>query len=1296
MSSGKNGSSSSKSKNRNKHKASLLNTNKANANNKTSSNAKVDDIFKVSQGVGCNSLSNRYGSGQLNVIIKEEPVSDQEQRNFSESDSDSESDKNKSGKKKFDKNLGTKKMEKSQKNNKTKKPDSKNSIKIEHPNDNRTDDSSSYDNNGNSDENSNDSGQNGNNLMQEHRVVIKCENDENTIESESTSTTASSSFVTMPTTSINTTIAGGDSMALKTLGSTDMIKTEVSDLKENTNLDKSSSSVDDFDNEKPSKMVTINTCLQYDSEIYNDEVNVRKFHKYQRNIELTNNLQITQFDIINEAFSAESNITENAIENMPHHQLVHSSSSDSESDDSDVANDLDDTDNSSCDECTAGPCSPSILPPLAYTSAVSSSSTSISSYCNKNFNYLENIAQPVQRLPETNALILNLLLYDTSLNVFKDHNFDSCSLCVCHTASDGTFGNIRGSDSGRYLPINGHTFTETLSTSSLNVNTIGQFETESDHSKHSKNSNLMGYVDIDPIHCSCGYSAIVNRRLSHKSGLFYEDENEITGMAEDPNEIKLREKPSTIFKDLTASTDDFTFSMEKVCGSVSQVIMDYIQEQCTCVQSQANAIQRSIRFVNNTCYYNVEDSFMNVVEFCDAQDIIRVALNNSKLESQFKSRKSNALVKSNSNSVQTNVHKWPYIKASIPPNNKDVLKFMQMLLPVLQGSFNKKYMMRMCEAPYAIQGPLTWRQFHRLASTHSGQCEPQPIPSIVVGHEKEWLSVSPFAIQYWDQLMLEPYSYTRDVAYIVIAPDNEYIVEEAKQFFKELSTMYEMCKLGRHCPIKGCDGVLRSGKCTSEIVNDEFEELYALFEDNKTIEIIKSYVQTCQQHLLPYLTNISSDKSILDPEPEGFNIKDFYVKDKSMSSPMFQPDTPEFSYGSGENKEQNSSFENECDSNASYSNAQTPTPAAPVSNEPVTINSNQNEDEIPPCIIIYVLNPLSFGHESEDLQRLSCIALLRSYSKVLNAVPENIRNNIKLQIISMESILEAGQNCDLLRTSDEMRCLALNIFSQCRRNLTHDVTAKILTGFGTAANLQMVIKNKDCTNRAPYKLYAPPYILSGREETIESSEVFGASTVDTPSSVMYCNYCLSQDQKWLLAVATDERGEMLETTTINIEVANADPNLTNRADSIRRQSLQKLMDFIIGIISQTSQQWRIVIGRVGRIGHGELKAWSWLLCKSSLVKISKQLKDVCEQCSMMFLHSCPSIVSACLLTLEPDTNFRILSDQFTPDERFSQIAMQSTLSTPSDLSCTHILVLPVNASAQVRFFFHNIFVKLLF
>lgn len=35
--------------------------------------------------------------------------------------------------------------------------------------------------------------------------------------------------------------------------------------------------------------------------------------------------------------------------------------------------------------------------------------------------------------------------------------------------------------------------------------------------------------DDEAIRCNCGFSAVVNRRLSYKAGLFIEDELEITG-----------------------------------------------------------------------------------------------------------------------------------------------------------------------------------------------------------------------------------------------------------------------------------------------------------------------------------------------------------------------------------------------------------------------------------------------------------------------------------------------------------------------------------------------------------------------------------------------------------------------------------------------------------------------------------------------------------------------------------------------------------------------------------------------
>lgn len=94
---------------------------------------------------------------------------------------------------------------------------------------------------------------------------------------------------------------------------------------------------------------------------------------------------------------------------------------------------------------------PGFRPPPPPYELPSPATSTASSYLNKNLNSIEAAPTPssgggVQRTPEANSLVLNVLLADTVFNIFRDHNFDSCTLCVCSTDS-----NIRGADAGVYL-----------------------------------------------------------------------------------------------------------------------------------------------------------------------------------------------------------------------------------------------------------------------------------------------------------------------------------------------------------------------------------------------------------------------------------------------------------------------------------------------------------------------------------------------------------------------------------------------------------------------------------------------------------------------------------------------------------------------------------------------------------------------------------------------------------------------------------------------------------------------------
>lgn len=155
------------------------------------------------------------------------------------------------------------------------------------------------------------------------------------------------------------------------------------------------------------------------------------------------------------------------------------------------------------------------------------------------------------------------------------------------------------------------------------------------------------------------------------------------------------------------------------------------------------------------------------------------------------------------------------------------------------------------------------------------------------------------------------------------------------------------------------------------------------------------------------------------------------------------------------------------------------------------------------------------------------------------------------------------------------------------------------------------------------RLYTPPFILAPvKDKQTELGETFGEAS--QKYNVLFVGYCLSHDQRWLLASCTDQHGELLETCIISIDVPNRyvhscaetktciSPTATlvklliklclylksmccacyrarRKNSSVRRVGLQKLWEWCLGLVQVTSLPWRVVIGRLGRMGHGELR-----------------------------------------------------------------------------------------------------------
>lgn len=151
--------------------------------------------------------------------------------------------------------------------------------------------------------------------------------------------------------------------------------------------------------------------------------------------------------------------------------------------------------------------------------------------------------------------MLNIVLGDSMLNVFRDHNFDSCAVCVC---SDGQnwVGTIRGPDAVMYLPETPNRASNSSSSSALRALLPGT-PLQQQQQQFPGMGGPGGFMpppgqpgqqllqqqlqqEEESCRCNCGFSALVNRRLAHQAGLFYEDEVEIVGAAatQDPAQFK--------------------------------------------------------------------------------------------------------------------------------------------------------------------------------------------------------------------------------------------------------------------------------------------------------------------------------------------------------------------------------------------------------------------------------------------------------------------------------------------------------------------------------------------------------------------------------------------------------------------------------------------------------------------------------------------------------------------------------------------------------------------------------------
>uniref|UniRef100_A0A8D3BQ43 Mediator of RNA polymerase II transcription subunit 13 n=1 Tax=Scophthalmus maximus TaxID=52904 RepID=A0A8D3BQ43_SCOMX len=893
---------------------------------------------------------------------------------------------------------------------------------------------------------------------------------------------------------------------------------------------------------------------------------------------------------------------------------------------------------------------------------------------------VEPHARPGPSLPEAHSLYAILLLSDSVLNVFKDRNFDSCCICACNL-------NVKGADVGVYIPDS---------------------------------------TCEDQYRCMCGFSAIVNRRLAHGTGLFLEDELDIYGRTSEVGRAAER-RLALCRRDPTMGNPKAKRPQDAAPASPSVMVL--LQEQCAQPISSLTSLHLPLSCSCHGRKGALLQSWMSEKQWADGSDACVECYNALEQGLQYVDNPTGgkvdpAVVRS------TALHSWPHtnvVEMSML-SSQDMVRMLLSLQPFLQDAIQKKRTGRTWENIQHVQGPLTWQQFHKMAGRGSygseESPEPLPIPTVLLGYDRErdFLALSPLALPFWEKLLLEPYGGQRDVAYVVLCPNSPSLLAAARVFFQELSAVYETCRLGKHRPLGKVsrDGLVRVGE---DVEPEKLEELdvdqwmtgpWAGQQHTDNLSKLKLYAYACKQQLGPQLSALPLDSSLLLP-PKAQPPVNNTPSAQPASTGQTQAWAPDGEQAQGAVSSANAptptgatSGQTGETSQGGTSESKGTSSATPPANTPYnsfslllsfrtseqsrigipTVADSMDGLANPPAVVIYIVDAFlgssaarSEGGEEEEGDEVEAgsiwlLGLLRCYTEMLQTLPEMMRPAL---VVPCQYLLQPASGESRLYLQ-HLRSMAFSCYSQCRRLLPQQTHIKSLTGFGPVSIVNSVLKGPEHPN--PLQLYTPPFILGPtRPKQPEQGEIW--AEIPPRYNVLYVGYCLSHDQRWILVSCTDQQGELLESCIINIDV----PNRARRPKvSARKMGLQKLWEWCIGIIQMTSLPWRIVIGRLGRLGHGELKDWSSLLGEHSLHSIGRQLREACRICGISAVDS-PSILSACLVAMEPQGSFVVMPDAVTMGSVFGRSTalnlQTSQLNTPQDASCTHILVFPTSATTQL-------------
>ncbi|VDM59016.1 unnamed protein product [Angiostrongylus costaricensis] len=581
---------------------------------------------------------------------------------------------------------------------------------------------------------------------------------------------------------------------------------------------------------------------------------------------------------------------------------------------------------------------------------------------------------------------------------------------------------------------------------------------------------------------------------------------------------------------------------------------------------------------------------------------------------------------------------------------------------------------------------------------------PEPIPYINVAAEKDAIRAAPHVVRHWEHLSLGPIDQPKDVLYLAVVPDIYGVIVHLRCKILYLR-MYERMRFGRHIAwptgVDGRDGCVRvgcrtqSGKYPTETTTLDFLNLVEFFMNFQHCSqfALQLFTQQMEENVLQLVTERDDlferatfrETLALDWRAKRASVAAVALAVEQRLAEIYKFTLPKLL--TLDAAEQGGSVV-----------APEPLPTEPpLEPEDVPVD---DPGTLPHVVVIYVFNPFTWGTEFRSglFTRVATLAVMRAFNTVCLRLPSYRRSQLQLEIIPMEQVTdllgclpdytnESGTSQSLLENIRFnlfcciIQATVLSVYSQ-PRVLTADcirsVQARCMTRFGPGSSLLDSLDEweRSGTNvpSNPYHLAPPPLLY----QKYENGRVLQSSD----EQVLYVTYCVAGSD-WLCVTVTDSLGRLNDNCLINLRTRHDHHIYKYRQQTQILDAMGRLWTYILGILSMETRNWRLVIGRLGRIGHGEFRAWTYLLNKTALKRHSARLKEVCTACAQMpGCTGTPSILSACLVSTEPEPYLRVFPG-FTFMDEMNCLSKKARSAAPDDTSITHIMVFPTSADIQL-------------